>query len=305
MVQLKLVSIGRRILLATLCLVTLAAPAIFGLAYAPQAWVQSPQTASTTPAGPAATPAVSFDVVSIKPERSSGSNHINIDVSFDTDSFIATGVTAKYLIELAYDVRDFQISGGPAWADSEKYAVNAKIDEETLGALKKLAADQGAVQRRLMLQSLLTERFKLKVSHSSKDLPTYALLVSKNGPKIKLSADPTGRGGFSSNKRGEVIVKGTFMNSFADWLSRELGRKVVDKTALEGKYDFTLHWTPERLTAMPGSAADSNPGAATPPSDSGPSIFTALQEQLGLKLESQKGPVETLIIDSIERPSEN
>jgi uncharacterized protein (TIGR03435 family) len=299
MAQLKLVSIGRKFLLAALGAVVLAAPLVFCQAQSLPAGAASPP--STVAAD---TPPVAFDVASIKLEPSTP-NHININVSFNTDSFIATGVTAKYLIELAYEVKDFQISGGPGWADSEKYAVNAKLDEETLAALKKLTSEQAFAQQRLMLQSLLAERFKLKLSHSSKELPTYALLVTRNGLKIKPSADSTGGRGFSSNKRGEVVGKGVLMSRFADWLSRELGRKVMDKTDLQGRYDFTLHWVRERITPMPGSAADSAPQTATLPSDSGPSIFTALQEQLGLKLESQKGPVEILVIDSIERPSEN
>ena len=96
------------------------------------------------------------------------------------------------------------------------------------------------------------------------------------------------------------------MSSFADRLSRELGRKVVDKTALQGRYDFTLEWTPERLTPIGSIAPTGSQGpTGSSPDSSGPSIFTALQEQLGLKLKPQKGPVETLIIESIEKPSEN
>lgn len=273
---------------------------ILGLMEAPQVIAQSSQAASapSTVPGP-----ISYDVVSIKPDHASDIG-THIHVSEDKDSFLATGVTAKYLIELAYEVRDFQISGGPSWADSEKYAINAKIDEDTVEALKKLPREQGSGRRQLMLQSLLVERFKLKLSHSSKELPIYALAVAKNGPKLSQAANPAGPSGSSSNKRGEVTITGMPMSSFADWLSRQLGRKVVDKTGLQGKYDFSLRWSPERLTPIGGNAANAN--AATPsPDSSGVSIFTALQEQLGLKLESQKGPVEILVIDSIERPSEN
>jgi len=248
---------------------------------------------------------ISYDVVSIKLDRAPDSGS-HIHVSEDRDSFIATGVTAKYLIELAYEVRDFQISGGPGWADSEKYAISAKMDDDTVEALKKLSREQAIGRRQLMLQSLLAERFNLKLTHSSRELPIYALLVSKNGPKLPPSREAAGRQGYSSNKRGELIATGASMSSLADRLSRELGRKVVDKTGLQERYDFTLHWTPERLTPVIASAADNNQGPAAPALDSsGPSIFTALQEQLGLRLESQKGSVETLIIKSIEKPSDN
>ena len=275
-------------------------PGIFALGQLPEAQPQSPPSsyAPSTVEGP-----ISYDVVSIKPYRDKDSGS-HIHVSEDTDSFIATGVTAKYLIELAYEVRDFQISGGPSWADSEKYAISAKMDYDTLEALKKLSREQAIGHRQLMLQSLLAERFNLKLSHSTKELPIYALLVNKNGPKLSPAANPAGPSGSSSHKRGESTMTAMPMNRFADWLSRQLGRKVVDKTELAGKYDFTLRWTPERVTPIGGSAADTNQGAAAPSQDSSwPFIFTALQEQLGLKLESQKGPVETLIIESIEKPS--
>ena len=263
---------------------------------------QSPQSsdAPSTIQGP-----ISYDVVSIKPYRDKDMGS-HIHVSEDKDSFIATGVTAKYLIELAYEVRDFQISGGPSWAGSEKYAIKAKMDDDTLEALKKLSREQATGRRELMLQSLLAARFNLKLSHSTRELAIYALVVSKSGPKLSQAAKPDGPSGSSSHKRGEVTITGMPMSSFADWLSRQLGRKVVDKTGLQGKYDFSLRWTPERLAPVLASAADNNQGPAAPALDSsGPSIFTALQEQLGLRLESQKGPVETLIIESIEKPSED
>jgi bla regulator protein blaR1 len=105
---------------------------------------------------------------------------------------------------------------------------------------------------------------------------------------------------------GELTATGMQISTLADRLSREVGRDVVDKTGLQGRYDFTLHWTPETPASLPGGPADGGPGpAAAPPDSSGPSIFTAIQEQLGLKLDSQKGPVKTLVIESIEKPSEN
>ena len=288
----------RKFLLAIIVIVLF--PGIFALGQLPVAQPQSPPSsgAPSTVEGP-----ISYDVVSIKPYRDKDSGS-HIHVSEDTDSFIATGLTAKYLIELAYEVRDFQISGGPSWAESEKYAISAKMDNDTLQALKKLSREQAIGRRQLMLQSLLAERFNLKLSHSTKELPIYALLVNKNGPKLPASKEASGRQGYSSHKRGELIATGASMSSFADRLSRELGRKVEDKTGLQDRYDFTLHWTPERLAPVLASAADNNQGPAAPALDSSwPSIFTALQEQLGLRLESQKGPVETLIIESIEKPS--
>ncbi len=296
MAQLNLVNRGRKIVLATLGAAAIAAPVIFSLMHALQVRAQPPQTATT--------PSLTFDVASIKPDRSSGRG-INISISFSDDGFTATGVTVKDLIEAAYEVRDFQVSGTPDWAGSDKFTVNAKMDEQTMEAFNKLTPGQKSGQRPLMVRALLEERFRLKLSHANKELPIYALVLAGNGPKLS-SSIAVANDGPSFRKNGEeATVKGATMTSFAEWLSRFVGRKVVDKTGLAGKYDFTLHWTQEKLSPAPGSAADSAPRTAPVPTDSGPSLFTALQQQLGLKLESQKGPVETLIIDSVEKPTEN
>ena len=273
---------------------------------APKILAQSPQ--------PAATAAPAFEVASIKPNHGDDSR---VMFRGTPDGFTATGVSAKLLIEFAYNVKDFQVSGAPGWTESERYDIDAKMDEATIEALKKLTPEQVPEQRRLMLQSLLADRFKLKVSHSSRELPIYALVVAKNGPKLTQSADTgggPGAGGPDGAKArmtmniggGDITASAMTMTNLADQLGRQLGRKVVDKTGLQGRYDFTLHWTPERPAPTPGGAADGGPASAAPPPDSSaPSLFTALQEQLGLKLESQKGPVETLIVDSVEKPSEN
>jgi bla regulator protein blaR1 len=224
------------------------------------------------------------------------------------DGLTATGLTVKFLIGFAYDVKDFQISGGPGWIDSEHYDIEAKIDDATAEALKKLPLDQMLEQRRIMLRSLLADRFKLKVTESSKELPIYALVVAKNGPKLTKStagSSPEGPRRMMRFGLGELSGTAT-MGLLAEQISRQVDREVVDKTGLQGDYDFTLHFAPERPMPMPGGPGDSGPGGAAPPPDSSaPSLFTALQEQLGLKLEPQKGPVKMLIIDSVERPSEN
>lgn len=268
-----------------------------------QAGAQSPQADAAKP---------SFEVASIKPNH--GDDGL-IRFMFRPDGLTASGMTVKVLIEFAYNMKDFQVSGGPGWIESERFDVDAKMDEATMDALKKLPLDQAVEQRRLMLQSLLADRFQLKVSRSSKELPIYALVVAKGGPKLTQAADTPAAGGSSGApgpgkgrmrmSPGELNADAIPMSNVADWLAREVGRKVVDKTGLEGRYVFNLHWTPEGPAGKTGFG-DSGPGPAPPPPDSsGVSIFTALQEQLGLKLEPQKGPVETLIIDSIEKPSEN
>lgn len=287
---------SKKLLLAAIGAVTIAGPVIFGLLHAPQVRAQSSQTSSATSGA-----SFSYEVASIKPSKVDDGR---IMFRITPDGFTANGITPKFLIEFAYDLKDFQVSGAPGWAESEKYDIDAKMDEATIEAFKKLTREQSVAQRRLMLQSLLAERFKLKVSHSSKEAPIYALVVAKNGPKLTQSADsasgPAGARGQFRFAPGELNAAGMLLSNLADQLSRQVGRQVVDKTGLQGTYDFTLHWTPDRPAAGPGG-----PGDAPPPDSSGPSIFTALQEQLGLKLESQKGPVEALIIDSIEKPSAN
>lgn len=265
--------------------------------------VPTPQCKAQSPS--AVAPSASFDVASIKLDRDTPATGIHIHISFDQDSFTASGVTVKDLIQLAYHISDFQLSGGPSWAESEKYVVQAKMDEATVEALKKLPREQRNEQQRLMVQSLLAERFKLKLSHSSKELPVYALVLTTKGPKFSQSSGSASSNRGMNSRSGELTAGATSMSGFAEWLSSVVSRKVVDKTGLEGNYDFTLHWTRQSLVATSGAATDGGKGAAAIDDSSGPSIFTALQEQLGLKLESQKGPVEILIIDSAEKPSEN
>jgi uncharacterized protein (TIGR03435 family) len=174
--------------------------------------------------------------------------------------------------------------------------------------------EEHANQIRLMVQELLADRFKLKVSHETKELPVYALVVAKGGLKMKEESPATtpdaaahprtflqfmGPGQFRGTNIGVGLL--------ADVLSRqpELGKLVIDETGLKGNYDWTLKWTPEQSDPMFKRPNGAPPPNAPPPDTSGPSIFAALEEQLGLKLEPKKGPVETLVIDRIEKPSEN
>lgn len=263
---------------------------IFVLLHAPRTQAQT-----STPAG---APSPAFDVASIKPDR----NGTHTRISFDYNSFLATGVTLKALIGLAYSVNDSQLSGGPDWANSVKYEIQAKIDDATAEALKKLPTEQKQEQRRLMVQALLADRFKLKVSRLNKELSVYLLTPAKKGSALSQSALPGNAASGILASPGQTKFTGISLAVFADWLSGQVGRKVVDQTGLQGKYDFILHWTPESQAAPP----DSSQAPASLLSDSsGPSLLSALQEQLGLKLASGKGPVQVLVIDSAEKPTEN
>jgi uncharacterized protein (TIGR03435 family) len=288
-----------------------AAFLVFGLLNGPQLQAQSPPTVSAAPP--------SFEVASIKPNHSA---EMRIGFMFQPGRFTTTGATLKHLITLAYNIKDFQVSGGPSWISSDKYDIEAKESDSEAEALEKLPPDERGKQMDLMLQSLLADRFKLKVSRATKELPVYALVVAKNGPKLTEAkpgdtyqngikgpdGHPAGGAGMMRMGPGQLTGQGLPMESLAHLLSEQVGRNIVDQTGLKGKYDFTLQWAPDQRPAGmlmgpegPKPATDNAP----PPDTSGPSIFTAIQEQLGLKLESTKGPVEIIVIDHVEQPSEN
>ncbi|MBV9443848.1 MAG: TIGR03435 family protein, partial [Acidobacteriaceae bacterium] len=212
-----------------------------------------------------------------------------------------------------------QISGAPSWISSDRFDIQATPGETVAAEWQKLEPDQRSEMQRELLQSLLAERFKLKLGHETRDVPVYLLTVGKNGPKFHESATSNQgrdsgsdqpRRGIMMNGRGQLTVNDAGIDILTNVLSHQLGRIVLDKTGLRGRYDFTLNWTPEpgegRMNpGGPGPSREGPSGAAPPPEQSGPSLFTALQEQLGLKLESQKAPVGILVVEHVEKPSEN
>ncbi|HXW55209.1 MAG TPA: TIGR03435 family protein [Candidatus Cybelea sp.] len=265
---------------------------------------------------PAASP--SFEVASIKPNRSGAPNRF-IQLG-DPSRFTTTNIPAKDLLEFAYHLQPFQISGGPGWIESQGYDIEAKVDDTVARDLEKLPREQRMDQIRLMLRSLLEDRFKLKVSHETKELPVYALVVAKGGPKLTPAAAPPAQPAGANAPRGprglgimmspgEIRSTGMPIRTLAEVLARQPeigGRLVLDQTGIDGNYDFTLHWAAQSPRAQQENAGNDQALDNAPPADSsGPSIFTAIQEQLGLKLESTKGQVETLEIVNIEKPSEN
>jgi len=277
-------------------------------------------------------PMPSFEVASVKPAaplnmnggRGRGGRGSPGQVMF-------TNAPMTRLLMSAYGVKKYQISG-PSWMDTERFDIVAKLPE---GAKRE--------DGNLMLQNLLAERFKLSVHRENKDLPIYTLVAAKNGPKMNESAEvpapkdgdvappittplsqrkmgPDGFPIMPAGGRGDLIIqvapgrmrmKVTMetMAQFADFLSNELDRPVMDTTGLTKNYDFILVYAPE-----PGGGRGPMRIMAAPPSDGGtpadpdaaPTLLVALQEQLGLKLEQKKGPVELLVIDHVEKtPTEN
>jgi uncharacterized protein (TIGR03435 family) len=280
---------------------TIAVMLVFGVLNAPQSQAQS-QTADAV-----STPPLAFEVASIRPDDPGGMFNM-VRATFTPDSYSAEHVSLQMLIKNAYGVDNNQISGAPKWIGSERYEVEARIDSNTAYALSKLSGDQLKLAHQRMLQALLADRFKLTLHSETRDLPVYLLVIGKGGPKIheakpgdtytngikNSSGDAIGpHMGMMRLGGGRLAAQGLPMESLVNGLTGQLGRKVLDKTGLTGNYDYILEWTPDTGHAE---------GTEEP---SGPSIFVAIQEQLGLKLESQIAPVEILVIDHAETPSSN
>jgi uncharacterized protein (TIGR03435 family) len=201
--------------------------------------------------------------------------------------------TAKSVIVSAYDVLPEQISGAPAWIDSDRFDIEARYERP-----EGLSGTEDGRQIRLRLQALLESRFQLKVHREPREWQAYVLVVAKKGAKLKPTERRTG-GSSSHQNNGHWESQGFDMDGLARSLAFRVGRPVRNETGLEGRFDFTLDFEPDIPAAQFGD--NSKPGAEL----KGPSLFTALQDQLGLKLEPRKVPVELLVVDRIERPSEN
>ncbi|HJZ77912.1 MAG TPA: TIGR03435 family protein [Vicinamibacterales bacterium] len=313
-----------------------AAVALAALAVAVAAPVRVGARGTQTQPGSAA-PA--FEVASIKPNNSGDGR---VMLGNQPGRFTATNVTLRMLIRQAYQLQDFQITGGPSWLNSDHFDIVAKIDpavQESINAARggigpAAIPGQGPNPLQLMIRSLLAERFKLVVHNETKEQTIYALVLAhsdgKLGPDLKksdvdcaalMNARARGQaaappGPPQAGQRmpcavrigpGNLSASAGTLAQFAQSLGMFVGRVVVDKTGLTGGYDIDLTWTPDQMPQRAGGAPGDQPvrvnGVDIDPN--GPSIFTAVQEQLGLKLDSQKGPVEMLVIDRAEKPVEN
>jgi len=253
-----------------------------------------------------------FEVASVKPSATDD-RRFAIQIQ-PGGGFRTSGSTLKMLLTYAYDVREFQISGGPGWINTDRYDIVAKAEhsagaENPSGDPRTMTDEQRKTvgdQMRERVRALLADRFQLTLHRETKEQSVYALLIAKSGSKLQAAQQQEGTGPHGPMMRmgrGELSGQGVQLDMLTRTLSSQLGRTVIDRTGLKGNFDFTLTWTPE-----PGQSAGpaaSGPDAPPPPDPNGPSVFTALQEQLGLRLESQKGPVEMLVIDRVEKPSEN
>jgi uncharacterized protein (TIGR03435 family) len=263
----------------------------------------------TARGGVIAKPVLAFDVVSIKANKSNGHDY-TMELPAGGDGVVITNVNLYAIVRFAYDFyRQDLISGVPAWAETERYDIQAKVAGTDVAAWRGMKDSE----RRLMLQAVLTERFGLKAHWESREVGVHALVVAKGGPKIRESkpgetgelTDANGKPvqGILHTGPGQETAQGASMAELALELSDYTGRQVIDKTGLAGVYDFKLQFTPE-----PGFGPEyrrQRQQAAPLPEFTGPTIFTAVQEQLGLKLEAAKLPVNGLAIDHLERPAGN
>jgi uncharacterized protein (TIGR03435 family) len=256
----------------------------------------TPETAWAIPDPPppvvpmAATASPSFEVATIKPSQPGTPGKL----IGGGRKFMTLNTTLSDLITFSYGIHAKQIVGAPAWIEEEKYDLAGEPDAKGSPSLDQI---------RVMLQKLLADRFQLKFHRDKKELSVYALTVGKNGPKLtKSQGDPNAAPRLLFTRLGNLPAANTTLADFASVMqSAVLDKPVLDQTGLTGKWDFTLTWTPD-ATQFIGLGG----GTAPPPDPDGPpDLFTAIQQQLGLKLESIKAPAEVFVIDRVEKPSDN
>jgi uncharacterized protein (TIGR03435 family) len=264
-------------------------------------------------AQPASAP-LTFEVASIKPAAAAGPGPVPMGIQMMPGGGLrANNVTLRLLLTLAYDVRDFQVSGGPPWLGSQLYDIQARAEgasgtPASPEEMRKLTDEQrqtSQAQMRERLRNLLADRFQLLVHRESKEEQVYILEVAKGGAKFQESKATGPNGGRMRMGRGELNGESVGMDFIVQVLSNQVRRTVLDKTGLKGKYDIKLTWTPDISQGFSPGPLPAGVEPPPPPDPNGPTIFSALQDQLGLRLESGKGPVELIVIDRAEKASEN
>ncbi len=251
------------------------AAAIFVASYA---YAQAPLAAAQALAAAAQTPASArFEVATVKPSSPAEIQAGTSGCKTGHGRAVCTNVTLKRCIYGSYGIAPSQIAGGPGWMDADRFHIEGKAEQPT--------DDDAALNE--MMRSLLVERFHLASHRETRTMQALVLEVGKNGPKLEKSA---GGEGSTDNGRGRLTVRNQTLDRFAEVLSRQTELPIVNQTGIPGIFNLKLVWTPD----------GENPNRA----DSPPSLFTAIQEQLGLRLEAKKTPIEVLVIDHAEKPAE-
>jgi len=309
---------ARKFLLTAAAFLAIAVPITFGVFHATPSRAQSP-------AASAAAPATVFSSLSVKPSEAPINGLHKLMFNVTDGSFVAEGATLQQLIQMAYRVQDAQISGPADLLNKPRFDIEGKLDPSFVAAMRQQGSENKPLEGQAMLRSLLASQFKLAAHFETRNLPVYDLLVDENGSKLQ-KIDGVH---IMHMERGQLTTSGTSMDLLAVQLSQRLGQTVIDKTGLKGSYAFDLHWTPDaseeqRLAESgEGNRSVTTVRATNPSQDqaaklqaeqaarthqfdpNAPSLFVALQQQLGLKLEPQTEPVQVLVIDHVELPSAN
>ncbi len=280
-------TLARKLLLAAVGMTAVAAPILIGIINAPRIRAQAP-----------AATALKFDVASIRPASPTDTMKARMEL-LPGGGLRVGNVSLMHLLTFAYDVPESRVSGGPKWMESERYDILAKPESAAGASVTNPQGRAAQNQARERLRTLLAERFNLVIHKETREGPVLALVVAKGGPKIRPSKQSEDIPPGTMRSATQINARRGTMHMLCAVLTNWLRQPVMDQTGLTGNYDYVL-----KYAADPGESslfpAETNPSDA-----SGPSVYTALQEQLGLKLESRKGSLEVIVIDRVAKPTEN
>jgi len=236
-----------------------------------------------------------FDVATIKPGKP---NQPGKNIGFQGREFLARNFNVNDLIALAYGLHAKQIVGAPDWFNSQLFDITGVPDVQGVPSMPQMG---------MLMENILADRFALKFHYEKRELPVFALTVAKGGPKMAVSsASPDAGIGFGFRRLGDLTVRNMMMSDFAKWMQGSVtDRPILDQTGLKDRYDFTLKWTPDdsqfAACRSTGAIPTVNPDEPNAP----PSLYTAVQEQLGLKLDPVKAQDDVMVIDHVQKPSDN
>jgi bla regulator protein BlaR1 len=306
------INLGKKLLLGTLGVLAIALPIVFGLA-------KPMQSRAASPAASADVFTAAYQQVTVMP-GDSGNGVIRSRILFTPDSLRAENQTLKELICWAYGMQDSQIFGGPEWFATARFNIEAKLGSSVAAEFEKLGPQEQKSERDRMFQTLIEEHFKLAFHRATKDLPAYVLVIAKNGPKIQQAKpgdtypngikaqDGVPAGAHRMNMgANEFTIQALPIKSVTNLLSMHLGQTILDRTGLAGDYDFKLQWAADQEDmAMHNGVHDQKlTDHAMVSASTEAAISTAMEEQLGLKLEQQTTALPILIVDRAEKPAGN